>query len=95
MSVYPYFGAVPGLGSESDEFGAGSYNCDISNPLRLAYDGTAKTNIAESIESDIWTYNPLTQEIPAVWVNPGGESVTVELAYANDGNVCLGLIRKL
>ncbi|KAJ7726588.1 hypothetical protein B0H14DRAFT_3002077 [Mycena olivaceomarginata] len=98
--TYPYFGAISGFASESDDFGSGSYNYaylggTTSTPVSTNSGDnnsfSAATGIPETIESAIWSYDPATQAITAQWINTDGSAPATHIVYANDFNQALVL----
>ncbi|KIO21384.1 hypothetical protein M407DRAFT_245478 [Tulasnella calospora MUT 4182] len=99
-TTYPYFGAISGFASQSNDFGPGSYNYAYLGGTTQTPSGsppsdtgdnsfTAATGIPETIESAIWTYDPTTQAITAQWINTDGSSPATHIIYANDTNQAL------
>ncbi|KAJ7835133.1 hypothetical protein B0H14DRAFT_2514511 [Mycena olivaceomarginata] len=103
--TYPYFGAISGFASESDDFGSGSYNyaylggtasTPAGSPPVSTNSGdnnsfSAATGIPETIESAIWSYDPATQAITAQWINTDESTPATHIVYANDYNQALVL----
>ncbi|KAJ7664996.1 hypothetical protein B0H17DRAFT_951618 [Mycena rosella] len=99
--AFPFFGAIVGFASASNDFGAGSYNYAYlggttqtavgSTPSPGGNSFSAATGIPESFESAVWTYNPATQAITAQWINTDGSAPATHIVYANDSNQVLTL----
>ncbi|KAJ7461162.1 hypothetical protein FB451DRAFT_1181503 [Mycena latifolia] len=101
-ATYPFFGAIAGFASDSDDFGPGSYNyayiggttqSPAGSPPFTAGDNSfsAATGIPESIESAIWIYDPETGTLTAQWINTDGSTPATHIVYANDANQALAL----
>ncbi|KAG8977381.1 hypothetical protein FRC05_001779 [Tulasnella sp. 425] len=101
-ATYPFFGAIDGFASTSDNLGPGSYNyayiggttqTPAGSPPNSGGDNsfTAATGIPEDIESAVWTYDASTNAITAQWINTDGSSPATHIVYANDANQAFAL----
>ncbi|KAJ7461212.1 hypothetical protein FB451DRAFT_490584 [Mycena latifolia] len=97
----PFFGAISGFASSSDDFGAGSPNYAYlggttqtaggATPSSGTNSFTTATGIPENFESAIWSYDFATQALSAQWINTDGSAPATHLLYANDANQALVL----
>ncbi|CAE6426572.1 unnamed protein product [Rhizoctonia solani] len=96
INSFPYLSAAVGYMSEGDDLGSGSSNyvaitgnsgpmpagSPPSNSTSNSY--STRTELAANSETAIWTYDPSTQNIQAVWVNTDGKSVPTTFVYFVD-----------
>lgn len=101
-ATYPFFGAIDGFASESDDFSPGSYNYAYLGGTTQSPAGSvpfadgdssfsAATGIPESIQSAVWSYDPKTQAITAQWINTDGSAPATHIVFANDDNKALAI----
>ncbi|KAF8603692.1 hypothetical protein BDV93DRAFT_606673 [Ceratobasidium sp. AG-I] len=101
-ATYPWFGAIDGFASTTDDFGPGSYNYAYLGGTTQSPAGStpfadgdnsfsAATGIPETIQSAVWSYDSKTQAITAQWINTDGSAPATHIIYANDDNKALAL----
>lgn len=100
-STYPFFGAIAGYASTSDDMGPGSYNYAYiggtaqTTPGSPAVEGEntfyMATGESGDYESAIWNYDAGSQAITAQWINTDGSAPSTQILYANDDNQALVL----
>ncbi|KAF8634093.1 hypothetical protein AX15_001094 [Amanita polypyramis BW_CC] len=86
LAAYPFFGAITGFNSTSDDLKEGHYNYAVfggtvsrlasSHPMQGGNSFAHLTGIHNSIETAIFSYNPSTSEIQCRWVNGDGSEPT-------------------
>ncbi|KAJ1305344.1 hypothetical protein OPQ81_000360 [Rhizoctonia solani] len=97
INSFPYLSATVGYMSDSDDLGSGSSNyvaitgnSGPSDPGSRPSSSTSnsystRTGQAANSETAIWTYDPATRDINAVWINTDGKSVSTTFVYFIDG----------
>ncbi|KAG8693586.1 hypothetical protein FRC11_002803, partial [Ceratobasidium sp. 423] len=93
INSFPYLSAAVGYMSDGDDLGSGSSNyiaitgnsgpTDPGSPPSSSTSNsyTTRTGQPANSETSIWTYDPTTQNIQAVWVNTDGKSVPTTFVY--------------
>jgi len=99
--AYPFFGAIDGFGSDTDDLAPGNPNYVYiggttqtpagSTPASGGNSFAAATGYDESVESAIWSYDPVSQAITANWVNTDGSTVPTTIIYADGDENALAL----
>ncbi|EPS98707.1 hypothetical protein FOMPIDRAFT_1165103 [Fomitopsis schrenkii] len=92
LTTYPYFGAVVGFASTSDDFSEDSYTYAYiagtteSDPGATPQSGlnafTAATGTPRDFESAVWVFDAATTgAVSAQWINPDGSKPKTHLMY--------------
>ncbi|KDQ09521.1 hypothetical protein BOTBODRAFT_524414 [Botryobasidium botryosum FD-172 SS1] len=89
---YKNVGAIQGYSSTSVDLAVGSFNYlfvggvtstpGLSTPVSAANSFTHTTNIAKSIESDVWVIDATTMDLSIKWVNKDGSYPIVHWALS-------------
>jgi len=93
-STVPFFGAVVGYASTSDDLGVGNPNYNfIGGTVKVASGSPPtdadnsfedKTQIDKHVESAIWSYDPMTSLITPHWINCDGSNPATSFVYVPD-----------
>ncbi|KAJ7869164.1 hypothetical protein B0H14DRAFT_3440867 [Mycena olivaceomarginata] len=86
-NTWPLMGAIDGVVNDGNDLKSGSYNFAYvqSTTATPAESGPASVSnsypTSEPAESAIWTYNAVTQEITAQWVNSNGDKPATAISF--------------
>jgi len=92
---FPLMGAIVGVASSNDNLNSGSLNYAYiqgtthTDPGAEPQSNSNSYPAQENSESAIWTYNSVTNEITAQWVNVGGGKPTSYILYVTGSNALI------
>ncbi|CAK5269066.1 unnamed protein product [Mycena citricolor] len=99
-----YLGLVVGYSDTNNTLGPGSRNYVYLSATSQAQPGGApslgestinsfsmRTGIAEAVESAVWQYCPVSQDLRAFWVNDGAQTVPLKVVFKADSDAAFVL----